>query len=67
VLLEGKATYVIGDQKFTVEGPYVVKIPARTPHTFVNAGRQPLRLVGILPASRIVWKEVGPNPLVKER
>jgi mannose-6-phosphate isomerase-like protein (cupin superfamily) len=67
VLLEGKATYVLGDQKFTVEGPYVVKIPAGVPHTFVNAGSQPLRLIGVLPTSRIHYKELGPNPLVKKR
>jgi mannose-6-phosphate isomerase-like protein (cupin superfamily) len=67
VLLEGKATYVLGDRKFTVEGPYVVKIPAGVPHTFINVGRQPLRLIGVLPAGRIVWKELGPNPLIKKR
>ena len=67
VLLEGKATYMIGDQKFTVEGPYVVNIPAGVPHTFVNAGSQPLRLIGVLPASRIHYKELGPNPLAKKR
>jgi mannose-6-phosphate isomerase-like protein (cupin superfamily) len=67
VLLEGKATYMIGDQRFTVEGPYVVKIPAGLPHTFVNAGTQPLRLIGVLPAGHIMWKELGPNPLVKKR
>jgi mannose-6-phosphate isomerase-like protein (cupin superfamily) len=67
VLLEGTATYVLGDRKFTVEGPYVVKIPAGVPHTFVNIGKQPLRLVGVLPAGRIVWKELGPNPLLKKR
>jgi len=54
VLLEGKATYMIGDQKFTVEGPYVVNIPA-------------FRLIGVLPASRIHYKELGPNPLAKKR
>jgi mannose-6-phosphate isomerase-like protein (cupin superfamily) len=31
VLLEGTATYVLGDRKFTVEGPYVVKIPTGVP------------------------------------
>jgi mannose-6-phosphate isomerase-like protein (cupin superfamily) len=67
VLLEGKATYMIGDQRFTIEGPYVVKIPAGVPHTFVNAGSQPLRLVGVLPMSHIHYKELGPNPLVKKQ
>jgi mannose-6-phosphate isomerase-like protein (cupin superfamily) len=67
VLLEGKASYIIGDHKFTVEAPYVVKIPANTPHTFVNAGNRPLRLIGVLPESRIMWKALGPNPLVKKQ
>lgn len=67
VVLKGKVSYVIGDQRFTVEGPYVVKIPAGVPHTFVNSGTQPLRLIGVLPADHIVWKPLGPNPLVKKQ
>jgi mannose-6-phosphate isomerase-like protein (cupin superfamily) len=67
VVLQGKVSYVIGDQRFTVEGPYVVKIPAGVPHTFVNAGTQPLRLIAVLPADHIVWKPLGPNPLVKKQ
>ena len=67
MLLEGKATYVIGDQSFTVEGPYVVKIPAGLSHAFVNAGTQPLRLIAVLPMSHIEYKELGPNPLVKKQ
>src|SRR5207247_5116621 len=51
VLLEGRATYVLGDQTFTVEGPYIVKVPAGVPHTFVNAGTKPLRLIGAFPTS----------------
>jgi mannose-6-phosphate isomerase-like protein (cupin superfamily) len=66
VLLEGRASYVLGDQRFTVEGPYVVKIPAGVPHTFINAGSKPLRLIGVLPMGHIQWKELGPNPLVKK-
>ena len=66
VLLEGTASYVLGDQRFTVKGPYVVKIPAGVPHTFINAGTGTLRLIGVLPEGRIVWKELGPNPLVKK-
>lgn len=66
VLLDGKATYILGDHRFTVEGPYVVKVPAGVPHTFVNAGRQPLRLIGVLPAGHIQYRELGPNPLLKK-
>ena len=67
VLVDGKASYVIGNRKFTVEAPYVVKIPANTPHTFVNAGTSPLRLIGVLPENHIMWKALGPNPLVKQQ
>jgi mannose-6-phosphate isomerase-like protein (cupin superfamily) len=66
VLLEGTASYVVGDRKFTVQAPYVVRIPAGVAHTFVNAGEQPLRLIGVLPSGHIVWKELGPNPLINK-
>jgi mannose-6-phosphate isomerase-like protein (cupin superfamily) len=65
VLLEGTATYVLGDQTFTVQAPYVIKVPAGVPHTFINAGSQPLRLIGVLPTTRIKYTELGPNPLLK--
>lgn len=67
VLLKGKATYVIGDERFTVEGPYIVKVPAGVPHTFVNAGSEPFQLIGVFPTGRISFKELGPNPVVKKR
>ena len=47
VLLEGTAEYRIGDKTFTVTGPYVAPVPAGTPHTFINAGTQPFRLVAV--------------------
>ena len=37
VLLEGAAQYRIGDKTYTVQGPYVAKVPAGVPHTFINA------------------------------
>jgi mannose-6-phosphate isomerase-like protein (cupin superfamily) len=67
VVLEGKATYRLGDQKFTVEGPYVAKVPAGVPHTFVNAGTKPLRVMAAFPTSHIKFRELGPNPLIKKR
>lgn len=67
VLLEGKVSYVIGDQRFTVEGPYVAKVPAGVPHAFVNAGTKPLRVIATFPTSHIEFRELGPNPLVKKR
>jgi mannose-6-phosphate isomerase-like protein (cupin superfamily) len=65
VLLDGEVKYVIGDQRFTVSGPYVVKIPARVPHTFLNASQQPFRMVCVFPDNRWTYQEVGPNPLVE--
>lgn len=64
VLLVGKTSYIIGDQRFTVEAPYVVKIPAGTPHTFINAGSQPIHLVSVFSDSHFTFAEVGPNPLL---
>lgn len=38
VLLEGNAQYRIGDKTFTVQAPYVARVAAGVPHTFINAG-----------------------------
>ena len=66
VLLAGKMSYLIGDQRFTLEAPSVVKIPADTPHTFMNAGSQPVHLVSVFSDSHFTYTEVGPNPLLTE-
>ena len=67
VVLDGKVSYMIGDQKFTVEGPYIAKVPAGVPHTFMNAGNQPFRLIAVFPTNQPTYEEVGPNPLVPKR
>ena len=66
VLLEGTANYMIGNETFTVEAPYVAKVPAGVPHTFINAGDKVFRLVAVFPDKRLTYKEVGQNPLVKK-
>lgn len=66
MLLAGKTSYIIGDQRFTVEAPYVVKIPAGTPHTFMNAGSQPVHLVSVFSDSHFTFTELGPNPLLTD-
>jgi mannose-6-phosphate isomerase-like protein (cupin superfamily) len=66
VLLQGKASYVIGNERFTVEAPFVLKVPAGVPHTFVNTGSARFRLIGVFPAGRISYKELGPNPMVNK-
>jgi mannose-6-phosphate isomerase-like protein (cupin superfamily) len=66
ILLSGTMSYLIGDEQFSAEGPYVVKIPAHVPHTFINSGDQPLRLIAVLAGKECAWEELGPNPLVKQ-
>lgn len=66
VLLEGEVAYIIGDRRFTAVGPYVARVPAGAPHTFVNQGPIPFNLVAVFPSKRLTYKEVGPNPLVKQ-
>ncbi|MBW4599315.1 MAG: cupin domain-containing protein [Calothrix sp. FI2-JRJ7] len=67
VLPECRAEFLIGDKRFTVDGPGIVHIPAKTPHTFVNIGDKPARIVTFFPSSsyEINWEVLGPNPLLK--
>ena len=64
VLLEGAVKYVIGDHSFTVQGPYVAKVPPNVPHTFMNAGSVPMHIIAVFPSKRPGIKILGPNPLV---
>jgi mannose-6-phosphate isomerase-like protein (cupin superfamily) len=73
VLLEGSARYVMEDMQtkqqktFSVKGPYIVRIPAGVPHTFLNSGSAPFNLVAAFPDDKFTYKEIGPNPLVKKK
>lgn len=64
VLLEGTAKYQIGDKTFTAEAPYVVKVPAGVPHTFINAGTKPFQLIAVFASPKLASKRIGPNPLI---
>jgi mannose-6-phosphate isomerase-like protein (cupin superfamily) len=64
VVLSGRVAYVIGDRRFTVDGPYIARVPAGVPHTFLNVGSEPFNLVATFPDKRLTYKELGPNPLV---
>lgn len=64
VLLEGTAQYRIGDSTFIVQAPYVARVPAGVPHTFINAGSTAFNLVAVFASSHPSTKRVGPNPLV---
>lgn len=64
IVLSGTMAYVLGDQRFTVAGPYVVRIPASVPHTFLNLGDQPICLVAAFATKRLSWNVLGSNPLI---
>ena len=64
ILLEGSAQYRIGDKTFTVQAPYVAKVPAGVPHTFMNVGTKPFNLVAVFASKRHNSERLGPNPLL---
>ena len=63
VLTSGKMSYVIGDQTFVVSAPYILRVPANTPHTFINAGTTPLSLTAVFDSADYTFKPVAANPL----
>jgi len=65
VVFSGRVSYIIGDRRLTAEGPYVARVPAGVPHTFVNSGSEPINVAAVFPSKRRDYTEVGPNPLVK--
>jgi mannose-6-phosphate isomerase-like protein (cupin superfamily) len=66
ILLEGDVLYYIDGKEFSAKGPYVTRVPAGVPHTFINTGNKPFHLIGAFPRKHIVDKDVGPNPLIKD-
>jgi mannose-6-phosphate isomerase-like protein (cupin superfamily) len=64
VLLQGNAQYQIGDKTLTVQAPYIAKVPAGVPHTFINVGTEPFNLVAVFATKHPNTTRVGPNPLV---
>jgi len=67
VLLAGSARYRIGDKTFTVQAPYVAKVPAGVAHTFINAGNTPFNLVAVFASKHPQTTRIGPNPLIPAR
>lgn len=67
VLLEGSAQYRIGDKTFTVQAPYVAKVPAGVHHTFMNVGSKRFNLIAMFASKRPNTKRIGPNPLIPTR
>jgi mannose-6-phosphate isomerase-like protein (cupin superfamily) len=65
VVYRGRMEYIIGDRRFTVDGPYIARVPAGVPHTFINAGDAPVNLTAVFPSKQLSYAEIGPNPLVQ--
>lgn len=65
VLTSGTMSYVIGDQTFVVSAPYILRVPANTPHTFINAGDTPLALTAVFDSANYTFRPVAANPLQK--
>ena len=66
VVLSGKVKYIVGDSVFTVEAPYIVRIPPDMKHTFMNVGDTVLNLVGVFGQDNIgPYQPVADNPLKK--
>ncbi|MCE3283107.1 MAG: hypothetical protein K0Q66_1844 [Chitinophagaceae bacterium] len=66
ILHEGSILYMMGEKRFTAKGPYIVRIPAGVPHTFINTGEKELHLTAAFPTKAISYTELGRNPLVKD-
>lgn len=66
VLFSGTAQYRLGDKTMIVKGPYVARVPAGTPHSFINAGTEPFNLVAVFPSKNPKTTRIGPNPLIPE-
>jgi len=63
VLTSGTMSYVVGDKRFVASAPYIVRVPANTPHTFINAGSSPLQLTAVFDSAHYTFKPLAPNPL----
>lgn len=63
VLTSGTMSYIIGDQTFVVSAPYILRVPANTPHTFINAGQTTLSLTAVFDSANYTFKPIAANPL----
>lgn len=64
VVLSGRVKYIIGDTVFTVDAPYIVKIPPNARHTFKNMGDTVLNLIGVFGQDNFgPYTPIGKNPL----
>jgi quercetin dioxygenase-like cupin family protein len=63
VVESGRVSYVVGDDRFILDGPFIQHIGAGIPHAFVNAGAAPIRITAIFSSREYTFTFKGPNPL----
>lgn len=64
IVLSGRVKYFIDDSVFTVDAPYIVRIPPGAKHTFMNAGDTVLRLIGAFGQDNFgPYQPIAENPL----
>ena len=47
------AVFTAGDQEFTVTEGHYVLVPANTPHRYVGASDEPVRVVSVQPSGKV--------------
>jgi mannose-6-phosphate isomerase-like protein (cupin superfamily) len=58
ILLDGQATFTVGDETLTPAPGQVLIVPPNTPHKFVNSGETRLRQVSIHSAAEMVQEDL---------
>jgi len=58
VVLEGEATFTVGDEEVVVTGGNVAIAPGETPHKFINSGDGPLKMVNIHQSGEVVQTDL---------
>ncbi|MFB3107694.1 MAG: cupin domain-containing protein, partial [Pseudomonadales bacterium] len=66
IVLAGTMNYVMDKERFTATAPFIARVPAGVPHTFVNGGSTPLNLIAVFPTDNHTTEFLGPNPLIEE-
>ena len=59
VVLQGHATFTIGDDTIDVEGGHILIGPAEVPHKFINSGEGILHMINLHPGPQVItqWLE----------
>jgi mannose-6-phosphate isomerase-like protein (cupin superfamily) len=58
ILLQGRATFTVGDDKLTPDPGHILIVPPNTPHKFENTGERRLQLVSIHSAAKMVQEDL---------